>query len=143
MQIELHTKSKTRNAFIAVASEVYLRKLKLTNSKFKVMIYSATNLVKEQGINGFVYPVSENEIFMGLDSRLKMADICLTLAHEMVHVKQYAKGQLKQITNRKGAVHYTWMGKKCEESYYDCPWELEAFSRERVLANEIVKILKS
>lgn len=143
MELEIHIKSKPRHAFINVAAEVYIRKLKLTSSKHKVVIYSVPNLLKEEGINGFVYPHGDKEIFLGLESRLSAPDICLTLAHEMVHVKQYAKGQLKQRPKRSGKVEHIWMGKVNKESYYDCPWELEAFSRERVLANEIVKILTS
>jgi hypothetical protein len=33
------------------------------------------------------------------------------------------------------------MGKKFRGHYYDLPWEVEAFSKERVLANKVFKII--
>lgn len=61
-----------------------------------------------------------------------------TLAHEMVHVKQYAKGELgKDLAVTKGGfqVRTRWMGspwkpKSKEDGYFDSPWEIEAYGRE-------------
>lgn len=61
-----------------------------------------------------------------------------TLAHEMVHVKQYAKGELgKDMVVTKGGfkVLTHWMGKAWkprskEDGYFDSPWEIEAYGRE-------------
>ena len=55
-------------------------------------------------------------------------DPILVLAHEMVHVKQYAKGEL--VDHGK---YCSWHGKKYEEAeanseeYFFSPWEVEAF----------------
>ena len=66
-------------------------------------------------------------------------DIIKTLAHEMVHVKQYAKNELgKSMTvSRNGtfALATRWNGelwkpKKKEDGYFDSPWEIEAYGRE-------------
>lgn len=66
-------------------------------------------------------------------------DIIKTLAHEMVHVKQYAKNELHSgiMVPAKGGLkmHSKWMGKvwkakRKEDSYYDSPWEIEAYGRE-------------
>ena len=51
----------------------------------------------------------------------------------MVHVKQYAKGELKDFirVNR-----IKWMGKIYDESkldYWEQPWEIEAHGREKGL----------
>jgi hypothetical protein len=75
---------------------------------------------------------------MIIDSSLGFERLLLTLAHEMVHVKQYAKGQVKN--NSQGKVRF-WMGKSVRKDYYEQPWELEAFSKERILANKVFKIL--
>ena len=55
------------------------------------------------------------------------------LAHEMVHLKQYAKGELSNelITAR-------WQGKTYKltnsmEDYFNWPWEVEAYGRDRSL----------
>lgn len=53
----------------------------------------------------------------------------LTLAHEMVHVKQFAKGELNSDNDK-------WQGEKVDTEvvqYDDLPWEIEACSLEHIL----------
>jgi hypothetical protein len=61
-----------------------------------------------------------------------------TLAHEMVHVKQYARnelsrssvmarGNMNMVVKWKGEV---WTPGRGEHSYFDSPWEIEAFGKE-------------
>jgi hypothetical protein len=65
-------------------------------------------------------------------------DVFKSLAHEMVHVKQYATRELSDtIVVHRGRVVDTakWKGveykfKAKEDPYWDAPWELEAFGRE-------------
>ena len=66
-------------------------------------------------------------------------DIISTLAHEMVHVKQFARnelGQLWEIDTPKGTLcKARWKGRNWtpsmrEDNYYDAPWEIEAYGRE-------------
>ena len=56
--------------------------------------------------------------------------ILQTLAHEMVHVKQFAKGEIYDHKYRRT---FKW-GKKHfnidKEDYWDLPWEIEAYGRE-------------
>lgn len=57
----------------------------------------------------------------------------LVLAHEMVHVKQYAKGELKDYlrVNR-----VRWKDKVYDDEeidYWEQPWEIEAHGREKGL----------
>ena len=59
--------------------------------------------------------------------------ILQTLAHEMVHVKQFATGELRLLNKGRAARwnNVPWKGKQDEmDSYYDSPWEIEAFGRE-------------
>ena len=54
-----------------------------------------------------------------------------TIAHEMVHVKQFARGELKDTSSLTGC---NWNGKEVNYEkvcYYDHPWEIEAHGRER------------
>jgi len=65
------------------------------------------------------------------------------LAHEMVHVKQYAKNELSTATKIKrgrGASSVTsmwkgewWEPKSKEDAYWDAPWEREAYGLENSL----------
>lgn len=67
-------------------------------------------------------------------------DMIKTLAHEMVHVKQYARNELgKEMALNKGGdgvrLATRWHGefwepKKNECGYFDAPWEIEAYGRE-------------
>jgi hypothetical protein len=66
-----------------------------------------------------------------IDGGLGEADLVQCLAHEMVHVKQIAKGQL-QLDSKS---NQTWLGQKVNTVYHERPWEQEAFARERLLAS--------
>jgi hypothetical protein len=55
-----------------------------------------------------------------------------TIAHEMVHLRQYAVGDLKQYKNEK----YKWLGRKMimtEEDYDIMPWEIQAHLAENIM----------
>lgn len=79
-----------------------------------------------------------------------------TLAHEMVHVKQYAKNELSYTYNSsliaKKATKFSleicwngqvWKPKKKEHEYWDSPWELEAYAREPGLYHRFLELPKS
>ena len=64
-----------------------------------------------------------------------------TLAHEMVHVKQYAKGQLRDLISKENMV--VWQGARKTitddgDGYADQPWEVEAFDLEAKLKNAFI-----
>lgn len=57
----------------------------------------------------------------------------LSLAHEMVHLKQYAKGELVDYTSWKMLRYSKWKNTKIvneDNTYWDHPWEIEAYGRE-------------
>lgn len=65
-----------------------------------------------------------------------------TLAHEMVHVKQYRKGELSEYMNHDKA---KWLGKQInldEVNYFEQPWEIEANGRELSLYYQFLNFLK-
>jgi hypothetical protein len=62
-----------------------------------------------------------------------------TLAHEMIHVKQYATKQLKYMS--RSAEKIKWKGRYINEDkvkYEKLPWEKEAFLKESSLFSEYV-----
>lgn len=70
------------------------------------------------------------EFEIQLNPKLGKRAQLMTLAHEMVHVKQYAKGELKTLFNHK---ENRWKGNYITDDqyhYFDLPWEVEAFGRE-------------
>ena len=52
-----------------------------------------------------------------------MTDPLCTLAHEMVHIKQYAKGELSPCHTKWKSMHINELNMK----YLDLPWEKQAF----------------
>jgi len=75
---------------------------------------------------------------IGLKSQ-DISDMIRTLGHEMVHVKQHAKNELKSgiLIPTRGGLKMTcrwqgeiWKPKAKEHHYFDPPWEIEAYGRE-------------
>ena len=141
MNIQVISRSKAKRSFLEAISLLYENKLNLGSNKVDLLIYTVANFRNSTGFNGAAYRVDDNTITVALDSRLKTEELVQTLAHEMVHVKQYAKGQLKNKVDKKGRTYQTWLGRRYDAHYYDQPWEIEAFKRERLLANEVAKII--
>ena len=63
---------------------------------------------------------------------MKLRKVLETICHEMVHVKQYARGELYE-SGQTGMHrwHGEWIAK--DPDYWDCPWEWEAMGRETAL----------
>ena len=64
-----------------------------------------------------------------IHKKLPLRKVLETVAHEMVHVKQYARGEL-YFSNR--VAKNRWQGKWISDrvDYWDQPWEIEAHGRE-------------
>jgi len=64
----------------------------------------------------------------------KKINMFKVLAHEMVHVKQHAKGEAKDKF-KKDKYITLWFGEKYDDdtSYWDQPWEIEAYGLENSL----------
>ena len=79
----------------------------------------------DNGIRYFVIELLNNK---------NLGMLLMSLAHEMVHLKQYAVGELKD--DRKNPECTIWQKKSINEKkvdYWDLPWEIEAYGREKGL----------
>jgi hypothetical protein len=83
--------------------------------------------------HGYAIP-TEDEAYprffeIEVNKNVKLRRVLETVAHEMVHVKQFARGELYEST-RLGK--HRWNGKwlKKNPDYWDQPWEIEAHGRE-------------
>lgn len=142
MEIKLLDRSKERNDLIDGIVTFYANQLKIANHKCNVSIGTATGMTKDSGMAGMVMKLEDNEYLILIDRKLPLHQMIIVLAHEMVHLKQYVRGQLRPHFNRAGKVSYTWMGRKYKNDNFESPWELEAYSRERVLANRLTRTLE-
>ena len=130
MEIKIVSRSKVRKLTVDLTTRFLRKELKLEKSKFTLMINIIPGLRKQHGFNGMVAQTGDRDITMIVDSRLGEGDLIQCVAHEMVHVKQIAKGQLT-IGKRNTQL---WLGQRVNVVYHERPWEQEAFARERLLA---------
>jgi hypothetical protein len=66
---------------------------------------------------GYVCHLEDNDFEIDVKRSLRMRDMLVTLAHELVHVKQYVEGSLTQTSD-------------VDIDYWDRPSEIEAHGRE-------------
>lgn len=93
------------------------------------------NLLSKEGIYGDCFPEDwadsyrPREFVIRADSRINKRDMLITVAHEMVHMKQFARGELYHSSVKHAN---KWKGKwyKQDSEYWDLPWEIEAHGRE-------------
>lgn len=94
----------------------------------------------KESLGGIVMPEEDclypKLFYIAIDGKMGTFSKLRTLAHEMVHVKQYAQNELRHDPKER---FISWKGKKFDplieskKSYWQVPWELEAFSREEGL----------
>ena len=138
MEIQVMARNSASKMLIETCLQVFRNELKLQNSRYSLVVVPERGMSAKDGYRGSVFKLGPKVIGMAIDTALDIERLIIALAHEMVHVKQYARGQ---ITHGKNLNSRFWMGKKIRGHYYDLPWEVEAFSKERVLANKVFQII--
>ena len=81
------------------------------------------------GAMGYCLYLTKREFELEIGTNQRLRRLLETVAHEMVHVKQFARGELYQSSM---TAKHRWQGKwqRNENHYYDLPWEIEAHGRE-------------
>ena len=121
--------SKRSKKFIEALMPSIIQQLKLESSTKVVVIRVADECGTNQGAT---VDLGINLGYMVVIKPTRsLKDLGITLAHEMVHVKQLAKGQLKH--RKTGS--YIWAGKRYSKKteYLSMPWEIEAFSKQELI----------
>lgn len=69
------------------------------------------------------------EFDIDINRKVRLRLLLETVAHELVHAKQFARGELYQSSV---TAKHRWQGKWVSNSmtYWDSPWEIEAHGRE-------------
>lgn len=100
---------------------------KLGMSRFKTLDITVKLTTKGMGdADGLCCAIDDREFEIEVNPKLRLRRMLETVAHEMVHVKQYARRELHPSKE-------VWMGKTYnpkKTSYWDLPWEIEAHGRE-------------
>lgn len=137
MEIEILAHGNTKPEKVEMfhkAAKFYIKYLNIQKFKYKVYICLAPKMREKDGNNGVCGMTGKHEISVAVDSALDTLQSLTTLAHEMVHAKQYIRGQYRGELSRNGKMKRIWLGKSYSVSYLKRPWEKEAFRREGELA---------
>jgi len=137
MLVNVKGSNKGVRTLVEVAAEWYAEKLmgkRLTNG-LGINIKLDRNLLKKDNMEGSAIYDDDTRrpknFTVELDSTCSIRNILITLAHEMVHVKQWAKDEMYEYYNTPKMVRFK--GKKFnmdDVDYWDYPWEIEAYGRQ-------------
>ena len=128
MQFAVKSRSKKSKIIVEAILPSIIKQLKLTKSK-KFLLVEISKDVGD-GNDGCTVSLPSIDAIVVTIKPASVHLLGITLAHEMVHVKQLAKGILKTVNG----VRY-WRGKRYtrKTKYMNCPWELEAFAKQEIL----------
>jgi hypothetical protein len=131
MEFVVQSRSKKTKKWIEALVPSMISQLGLSRSRKTLLI----TVEKCDGM-GATYPLDPINSYVVTINPGKLKDVGLTLAHEMVHVRQMAKGILK---SDKGS--HVWKGKKYNKrtKYLDQPWEIDAFSKQELIFRKAIE----
>ena len=142
MQVFTEMRSGKKKSFTESLVALLVKELKLHRSKCVLRVYPTVGLTATTGATAGVCDAREADgtIALTFDSKLNQDDMILSFVHEMIHVKQMARGHLRYVN---GVPH--WLGKSAAHySYENAPWEILAYAgMEKLLINIAHRIIDS
>lgn len=139
MLLEINGSTKNVRKLVEIAAWNYAERLmgkRLMKTLF-IKIDLHRTLLSKDGMEGSCIwdewddlKKTPRDFHIELDSTINIREILINLAHEMVHVKQWVKGEMYEYANPN---EVRWMKTKYDMSdmdYYDYPWEIDAFGRQ-------------
>lgn len=124
------TKQQIANAVHFYAEYLMSERL-LRNIHIEILLED--NLIKNEKDQAYCVNLSDSgaarEFEISIDAGMGKRAMLLALAHEMVHVKQYARGELK-YNSRQRLHRFQGVSYSPQYLYWEQPWEIEAFGRE-------------
>jgi hypothetical protein len=142
MEYKIESSNVKIRKFLESLMPSFIEQLGLTNSKRAVLVKVTKDLDKDfQGATMNIEVADCMIVLIKPPKRLtpmSLMDMSGTLAHEMVHVKQLAKGQMKLLPNEARM----WKGKRYSKKtkYLDMPWEIDAFSKQELLLRRALEL---
>jgi hypothetical protein len=138
MYVSFNNGSKQKRELTESLSEYVASKIMpRLNQKIFIHFEFVRNLVKDESVYGDCMYIDDDirlhrEFLIRLDSGITMQRLLLTVAHEMVHVKQYARNELCSVY-KMGKIRFKNKYFSFNTIYWDTPWEIEAHGREQGL----------
>ena len=135
----LHIKGSNQynRKLVSRATWWYVEKLmgKRLMSSLEIHIHLRKNLMDKEGCEGTAiwegdYCDRPREFKIELDVSYSIRDALITLAHEIVHIKQWAKGEMYEYL-KSGLIRFHKTKFDIDNiDYWDYPWEVEAFGKQ-------------
>ncbi len=135
MEYVIEARGKRTKKFIETILPSMINQLGLKNSrKVLVIKVSRSDLIDDNDGQTCYIPVADGIVVVIKPQSFERMGV--TLAHEMVHVKQMAKGKLKTVNG----VNW-WCGKRYgrRTKYLNKPWEIEAFSKQELIFRRAIE----
>ncbi len=134
MEFIVEARGKQTKAFVEHILPKMIKQLGLTRSR-KILLVRVANECGDD-MDGMTLPLPEIDSIVVVVRPKSLEKLGVTLAHEMVHVKQLAKG----ILQTKGGVNY-WKGRRYrrDTKYLNMPWEIEAFSKQELIFRRAIE----
>ena len=136
MLLNITGSNKKNRKLVERAAWWYAEKLmgkRLMNS-LEININLRRNLITKEGCEGTAVWEDENirprEFTIELDLTYSIRDVLITLAHEMVHTKQWAKGEMYEYARADMVRYHQTKFNLNDINYWDYPWEIEAFGKQ-------------
>jgi hypothetical protein len=133
MEYHIEASGKTRQYIESVLPSM-LTQLGLNRSRRLLVIKVDSDLTEL----GTTVPLTGIDTFLVVLKPTKnWVNLGVTLAHELTHVAQFAKGLLKPTAKGR-----TWKGKfyKADHPYLDQPWEIQAFARQEIVFRRAIEL---
>ena len=133
MEYHVEAGAKTRQYIESVLPSMMVQ-LGLDRSR-KLLVIKVDQDLDHQGTT---IPLTGIDTFLVvLKPTRNWTNLGVTLAHELTHVAQFAKGHLKPTA--KGRL---WKGKfyKANHPYLDQPWEIQAFARQEIIFRRAIEL---
>ena len=134
----LHIKgsNKAFRKLVESATWFYAEKLmgKRLMESLEITIHLKKNLLSKDGYEGTAIWEDDGyrpkEFTIELDTSVKIRNLLITLAHEIVHIKQWAKGEMYEYL-KSGLIRFHKTKFDIDNiDYWDYPWEVEAFGKQ-------------
>ena len=137
MLLNITGSNKKNRKLVKHAAQWYAERLmgkRLMNS-LKINIHLRRNLITKEGNEGTAvweddYCDRPREFTIELDLTYSIRDVLITLAHEMVHIKQGAKGEMYEYVKSPMVRFHKTKFELDDTNYWEYPWEIEAFGRQ-------------
>lgn len=138
MMKAIYLNSKTRSAkreFVIACANWFIQELGIKNSRKNLIFVSKKEADFDVAECWGATTMFENTILVYINTSLGTERLIQVIAHEMVHVAQFARGHLKKWVDESEETVTTWCGRRYDEvDYLELPWEVKACQEQERLA---------